>query len=117
MEKKKSEIFAKRLQQARKMEGYSLRELSEKLNKRVSYNALDRYEKGVMMPSGEVLQALSVALGRPMDFFFRPMELELEKIEFRKRTSLGKRAENTIKERARDFLDQLQFAGSNLNQA
>ncbi|MEX0680809.1 MAG: XRE family transcriptional regulator [Balneolales bacterium] len=106
MMKNNSEIFARRLRQARKMEGYSLRELSEKLEKRVSYNALDRYEKGIMMPSGEVLQALSRALGRPLDFFFRPMDLELEKIEFRKRTSLGKRAENAIKERARDFFER-----------
>jgi len=106
MKTKDSEIFARRLRQARKMEGYSLRELSEKLEKRVSYNALDRYEKGVMMPSGEVLQALSRTLGRPLDYFFRPMELELEKIEFRKRTSLGKRQENAIKERARDFFER-----------
>ena len=49
---------------------------------------------------------LSVTLGRPVDFFFRPMELKLEKIEFRKRTSLGKRAENSIKERARDFFER-----------
>ncbi len=98
--------FGKRLQQARKMEGYSLRSLSEKMDKLVSYNALDRYEKGVMMPSGEVLQALSRVLNRPMDFFFRSMELELKKIEFRKRSSLSKRAEQAILERSRDFFER-----------
>lgn len=88
------------------MEGYSLRELSEKLEKKVSYNALDRYEKGVMMPSGDVLNSLSRALGRPVDFFFRPMELELNKIEFRKRSALGKRVENAIRERALNFFER-----------
>lgn len=102
----KSEIFAKRLLQARKMEGISLRDLSERLDRKVSYNALNRYEKGIMMPSGEVLAALSKALGKPTDYFFHPMELELDKIEFRKRTSLGKREEDAIKERARDFFER-----------
>lgn len=88
------------------MEGLSLRELSEKLDKKVSYNALNRYEKGEMMPSGEVLLALAKALGRPTDYFFRPMELELDKIEFRKRTSLGKREEKAIKEKARNFFER-----------
>lgn len=107
MEKSKNpDLFGKRLQQARKMEGLSLRGLSEKLDRLVSYNALDRYEKGVMMPSGEVLLALADALGRPVDFFFRPIGLELKRIEFRKRSSLGKRAETAVLERSLDFFER-----------
>lgn len=72
--------FGHRLHQARMMAKFSLRELSEAMDKSVSYNALSKYEKGSMMPSGEVLATLCEALHQPSDFFFRT---SVERIELK----------------------------------
>ncbi len=64
--------------------GLSLRGLSEALDGAVSYNALNKYEKGEMMPSSSVLIELSRVLKRNQDFFFMPMDVRLEGIKFRK---------------------------------
>ncbi|MBM3878170.1 MAG: ImmA/IrrE family metallo-endopeptidase [Verrucomicrobia bacterium] len=99
-------IFAQRLTQARKMRGLSLRALAEKLEGRVSHNALHKYEQGQMMPDSEVLVALCDALGRKPDFFFRDSTVKLEAIEFRKRASLGAKPLEAIRESAKDFFER-----------
>jgi transcriptional regulator with XRE-family HTH domain len=80
----KDNVFGERLKQARAMAGLSLRGLSEALDGAVSYNALNKYEKGEMMPSSSVLIELSRVLKRNQDFFFMPMDVRLEGIKFRK---------------------------------
>ena len=80
----KENIFGERLKQARAMAGLSLRGLSDALDGVVSYNALNKYEKGEMMPSSAVLIALSRVLHRNQDFFFMPIDVRLEGIKFRK---------------------------------
>src|SRR5438093_8879579 len=92
--------FAKRLTQARKMRGLSLRALAEKLEGQVSHNALHKYEQGQMMPDSEVLSAVADALEQDVDFFFRPRALELEEVRFRKVSRLGVKEEQAIREQA-----------------
>ncbi len=99
-------IFSQRLAQARKMRGLSLRELANLLGARVSYNALHRYELGDMLPSSNVLVALCETLKEPADFFFRPIQVSLTGIEFRKKTGLGAKKEASIKEKAADFFER-----------
>lgn len=77
-------VFGERLKQARAMAGLSLRGLSDALDGAVSYNALSKYEKGEMMPSSGVLIELARVLKRNQDFFFMPVDVQLEKIKFRK---------------------------------
>lgn len=101
-----NQVFSQRLFQARTMARLSLRELSDAIGNRVSYNALYKYEKGEMMPSGDVLAALTEALHQPADFFFRAFRVELDQIEFRKRQKLPPSEEEAIKERARDFFER-----------
>lgn len=99
-------IFSHRLAQARKMRGLSLRALAEALGAQVSYNALHKYELGEMLPSSNILVALGNVLKQPADFFFRPIKVSLESIEFRKKTGLGAKAVASIKEKAADIFER-----------
>jgi Zn-dependent peptidase ImmA (M78 family)/DNA-binding XRE family transcriptional regulator len=102
------QTFARRLTQARKMRGLSLRALAEKLEGRVSYNALHKYEKGVMMPDSSVLIALADVLNQDVDNFFRETTLELQGLQFRKASRLGAKEEESIREQAVDFFERYQ---------
>jgi len=100
------EIFGRRLSQARRMRGMSLRAVAEAIGGKVSYNALHRYERGEMMPGDEVLIAVADVLDKPLDFFFRPFTVELSELRFRKTTGLGAKSEDAIKEQATDFFER-----------
>lgn len=99
-------IFGYRLKQARTMCGLSLRGLEEKIAGTVSYNALNKYEKGEMMPGSDVLMAVAEATKQTAGFFFRPLKGEIQSIKFRKKTKLGKKAQDSIRERALDFFER-----------
>jgi len=99
-------LFAKRLSQARRMAGLSLRELSDKMQPSVSYNALHKYESGEMLPESGILLSLAQALVQPVDFFFRPMTVNLETIEFRKKSKLTPKQIEAIREQATDFFER-----------
>lgn len=100
------QTFAQRLTQARKMRGLSLRALAEKLEGRVSHNALHKYELGRMMPDSTVLIAVADALNQDVDFFFREPTLELQGLQFRKASRLGAKEEEAIRERAVDYFER-----------
>jgi Zn-dependent peptidase ImmA (M78 family) len=100
------ETFGRRLAQARRMRGLSLRALAAATEGRVSYNALHRYEQGVMMPNDDVLLIVADVLNKPLDFFFRPYSIQLREIEFRKKTTLGEKSVTAIKEQALDFFER-----------
>lgn len=101
-----SSTFGHRLKQARSMAKLSLRELSEAIDHRVSYNALSKYEKGEMMPGSEVMAALAAALHQPADFFFRSFKVELAEVNFRKRVKLSATEQGSIIEKARNFFER-----------
>ena len=100
------QIFAHRLVQARKMRGWSLRELESQVKGAVSHAALHKYEHGLMLPGSEVLVVLAAALKQSADFFFRAPTVSLSKIEFRKRASLGARQMEGLRENAADFFER-----------
>lgn len=99
-------IFGRRLAQARRMRGLSLRDLAKAVHGAVTYNALHKYEQAEMLPDSSVLQALTKALGQPSDFFFRPFTISLAHIEFRKKSALGAKAEMALREEAADFFER-----------
>jgi Zn-dependent peptidase ImmA (M78 family) len=99
-------VFPQRLAQARRMRGLSLRQLSEATGNRVSHNALNRYEKGVMRPGSEVLVAVAEALRQSPEFFFRPFGIELKGIKFRKMSRLAGKEQVAIREQALDYFER-----------
>ncbi len=106
-----------RLKMARMMAGFSLQELSDKTNNAISKQAIGKYEKGLMKPSFQNLQAISKALNVKVDYFLRESNLELGEIKFRKQTKLPKKKQNEITEKTRDFLERYLETESLLNQS
>jgi Zn-dependent peptidase ImmA (M78 family) len=100
------QIFARRLAQARKMRGWSLRELESQLHGVVTHAALHKYEQGQMLPGTDVLVPLASALHQSADYFFRTPTVSLSQIEFRKRSSLGVRQEEVLREKAAEFFER-----------
>jgi Zn-dependent peptidase ImmA (M78 family) len=88
------------------MRGLSLRALAEKMEGRVSYNALHKYEQGLMMPDSRVLTAIADALDQDLDFFFREPAVELREVRFRKTSRLGAKEEQAIREQATDYFER-----------
>lgn len=91
--------FAKRLVNARKIRCISQRELCKKLQGQISSTAIEKYEKGLMMPSSTVLILLSKALDMKLDYFFRPFTISIDtsKFEFRKSSSMGAKKVESIR--------------------
>lgn len=82
-------MIGERLKQARKATGLSTRALAEKAG--ISAMAISKYETGKSTPSSTVLLSLSKALGVKVEYFFRPVEVSLEEVEYRKHTHVPKR--------------------------
>jgi transcriptional regulator with XRE-family HTH domain len=98
--------FPLRLQSARHRAGMSLRDLSMAMGSRVSHTALNRYEKGIMKPDGNMLVELSKVLNVGTDYFFREPTLEITEIEFRKKAKLTQRELKAIKLTVKDQVER-----------
>ena len=101
-----TEIFPRRLRQARLMRGLSLEKLSQSLSTSVSRQAINKYEKGLMKPDSRVLIALANALDVKIDYFYRPFTVEVDKVEFRKKPGFTERMAGAVKERVREELER-----------
>lgn len=100
------QIFSQRLKSARLMNGLSMDGLCEKMNNIVSKQSISKYEKGIMMPDSTILIALSKALNVSVDFFFRPYNVMIEDIEFRKKSKLKTSVLKGIKEKVIDEIER-----------
>lgn len=100
------QIFAERLRSARKIAMLSQDELATKLNNEISKQAISKYEKAEMLPSSTILIKLARALRVKPDYFFRKNTVELQNIEFRKRSTTSAKFEEYIKELSVDFLER-----------
>jgi len=98
--------FGNRLKLARKMAGFSLQELADALSNKVTKQALNKYELGLMNPTTDVLMALSKSLNIKPDYFLKKQQVELGEITFRKKASLSKKDEESIVEKARDYVER-----------
>ena len=98
-------LFSQRLKNARVMQGLSMDDLCDKMNGIISKQSISKYENGKMIPSNSVLLALSKALKVSTDYFFRS-GISLENVEFRKKSSLGRKKEAQITEIVRDHLER-----------
>lgn len=72
----------------------------------MSHDALSRYEKGIMLPGSEILLAVSKALDQKPDYFFRPFEVQLDGIKFRKVSKLSEKYRHSIEEVAFDYVER-----------
>lgn len=106
MEPVTENIFGSRLKLARKMAGYSLQDLADALLNRITKQALNKYELGLMNPSPEVLLLIANLLKVKQDYFFKKNQVKLGEVLFRKKASLSKKNEDSIIEVVRDYVER-----------
>ena len=105
---KENKVFAIRLQNARKVNGISQAELASKMSelqsvcpvmyKAVSSTAIEKYEKGVMVPESDIIMVtIAKALNTNVDNLRRPFKVMIGEFDFRKKSKLGKKAVEKIK--------------------
>src|SRR5689334_15220351 len=99
-------MIGKRLLLARAAAGLSLRDLEGKIENLVTAQAIGKYERNESMPSSKVLLALARALEVSEDYLLGSAEIELEAIEFRKKTISTKRDESQVKASALQLLER-----------
>lgn len=110
--------FPDRLKNARKKNNLSQEGLAEKtreleaksdiLYKSVSSTAIERYENGVMYPDNErIMVTLAKALGVTSDSLTAPLTINIDYngFEFRKKSKLGKKAQDAIKSKVVEIAD------------
>lgn len=119
MSQELTQIFSKRLKQARKMRGLSLEALSKLIGNAVSRQAINKYEQGKMMPDSRMLLALSAALGVKVDFLFRPYSVEVGQVDFRKKANFSNSRCEALKERVQEEMErylEIEQLSGNTNQ-
>jgi len=99
-------MFGDRLKLARRKAGYSLRGLSEALDREVSAQAIGKYERGEMMPSSAVLPRLTKVLGVSLAYLLSEQVEELEAVEFRKLSGTSARDRARVEAEAIDRLQR-----------
>jgi Zn-dependent peptidase ImmA (M78 family) len=80
-------MIADRIKLARRKAGFSLRELSDAMDDRVTAQAIGKYERGEDVPSSGVLLALAKALGVSLNYLLDTQGIELSGVEFRTKAS------------------------------
>lgn len=98
-----NDIFSIRLRQARTIRQLSVDDLGKMVN--LSKQEILQYEDGSSKPDGAALIKFSKALDLSLDFFFRPVTVSIESVEFRKRNSLTGMEIEAIKEIVKDRLE------------
>lgn len=97
--------FSERFKSARLLSGLSLQEVADSLKKKVTRQAIYRYEKGEVLPDSDTLDELSKIFNVRPDFFFRNTKVEIGNIEYRKLKISGKE-ESRIQEQTKDYLSR-----------
>jgi Zn-dependent peptidase ImmA (M78 family)/DNA-binding XRE family transcriptional regulator len=97
-------MLGERIKQARLASGLSLRALAEKVS--VSAQAISKYERGLDVPSSDVLLQLAHVLGVTLDYFFRMHEVKLSEAVYRKRAALRVKDARTVESAIKDWLER-----------
>jgi len=99
-------IFAKRFKSARLLNAFSLQDLADALENKVTRQALHRYEKGEVIPDSEMIGFLSNVLKVRPDYFFRETDVEIGEVNYRKLKRMPAKEEARIVEQTREYLSR-----------
>ncbi|WP_022953376.1 helix-turn-helix domain-containing protein [Leucothrix mucor] len=94
-------MIGERLKRARAASGLSMQGLGKAVG--VSANMIKKYEHDLSMPSSGILIKISKALGVRSEYFFRPVQVVLSGVEYRKRANTPQKI---LKQIEADVLDQ-----------
>lgn len=89
-------MIGSRLKVARAAADFSLRELAEAMENRVTAQAIGKYERDEATPSSGVLLALAGALGTSVDYLLSDSQVSLEGVDFRKKPTTSRREEAQV---------------------
>ena len=98
--------FGDRLRLARTRAGLTMAALADKLEPKVTAQAVNKYEKGEMMPSSSVLLSLAQALNLSLDFLMTSQVSELQGVEFRKSAGVKEKEKALVEEEVIDFVER-----------
>lgn len=96
-------MIGQRLKMAREASGLSMKDLATTVN--LSATMIKKYEHNESMPSSDVLLKLMQVLSVQLDFLFRPINVELGTVEYRKKSNAPKKLLNQI---TTDTLNQVE---------
>lgn len=97
-------MIGDRIKTARQISRLSLRDLADLVG--VSHTAISKYERGLDVPSSRVLLNLSEALDVQLDYFLRPVSVEVVEPAFRKCLSISKKEQNRILGLVQDWAER-----------
>lgn len=100
------EIFGKRLLSARRQAGLSQDKLVALIDGGVTKTAIAKYERGEMLPKPEVIELLASKLGQEVDFFFRPLSLNITKVEFRAKAGMSMKRRKMLRETIASYVER-----------
>lgn len=101
-------MIGERLKRARAASGLSMQGLGKAVG--VSANMIKKYEHDLSMPSSGILIKISKALGVRSEYFFRPIQVALSGVEYRKACQYF--AENSQTNRGRCIRSGRALAGA-----
>lgn len=96
-------IVAFRIKNARKLNGLSLQNVADDLQ--VSKQMISKYETGISIPNSEKLIQLSKLFGLKIDYFFSSFKVELNEVNFRKKSTFSAKKQDALKEKIRIGLE------------
>jgi Zn-dependent peptidase ImmA (M78 family) len=89
-------MFKERLKAARIKSGLSLRGLEDKMGKKVSAQAIGKYERGEMHPSPSTLELLASTLGVQKESLISTQTIQIGTIEFRENKLIRSKSDEKI---------------------
>jgi Zn-dependent peptidase ImmA (M78 family)/transcriptional regulator with XRE-family HTH domain len=99
-------MIADRIKLARRKSGFSLRDLSDVMDNKVTAQAIGKYERGEDVPSSGVLIALSKALNVSLAYLVDTQQIELAGVEFRTKASTSARDQAHVETAVLEWIER-----------
>ena len=99
--------IAIRIKSARIMSGLTLETVASELG--ISKQAVNRYEKGEVVPDSAKLISMAKLFSVNIDFFFRNFSVQIEVVNFRKKTAFSNKKQQALKEEIKLRLENYLF--------
>lgn len=94
----KNAVISSRILEAREARSMSMEDLADRIG--VTRQSISKFEKGIIGPSPETLQSISIALGFPIEFFYKCESKNCATISslfFRSNSGIPKKTKNACK--------------------
>lgn len=96
-------LVAYRIKNARKLNGLTLQNVADELH--VSKQMINKFETGTSIPNSAKLIKLSKLFGLKVDYFFNPFRIELNEVNFRKKSTFSAKEQRSLKEKIKISLE------------